>query len=726
MKKLSTLLLCLATAMTAQAGLEELVISEIVVTPTAGEFFEIHNRGVDPLDLTDVYVTDATGAGNFYYNITTGANYGGGSSADFHARFPSGASIAAGEYQTVAINGTAFNGEYAVNATYELNDSGATPNMLEAVPGSINNQGGLSNAGEFLVLYHWDGVSDLVADIDYVVWGDQNEAVDKTGVTIGGATYANDTAIGSQEVVAPGAHAFGDSFQRSDLTEGTETTDNGNGVTGNDETSENLSVTFTEGAPTPNLGIGEVPPEQFLINEIDAVSNAADFIELFGNPNTSTEGYTLVMYDGDTDTSSAAISLNGMSTDANGYLLINSNLEDGADAVALYVGDVLNYPVGINITTLDLMDAVVYDSGQADDPGLLALLPAGQPQLDENENGLAMTESLGRCSNGSGGPLNTSTFKAIMPPSPGFANDGCVSIIGYYDSVDDTDATTLRLTLHQIIDDHQSYPYTSGTTDTWDILRFADEDPNPAVDLDPAVSEQVWMVYKNNSYITENGGNSNYNREHTWPQSYGFSGSGPLGDDNTARTDAHHLMLSNIQYNSNRDANYFDYCNPAVNADCIEMPTDDYNGQGGGSGIYPGNSNWYEDNNDGDDVFEVWDARKGDIARAMFYMDVRYDDLAADPSGMPAGEVDLILTDNPALIETNEPYMGLLSVLLEWHEFDPVDEIELLRNDEVFALQENRNPFVDHPEWVECIFVPGGACGSVNNDIIFANGFEQP
>ncbi|MGJ8664068.1 MAG: endonuclease [Marinicella sp.] len=724
MKKLSTILLCMGTAFSVQAGLEDLIITEIVVTPTEGEFFEIHNRGAVPLDLSNVYVTDATGSGNFYYNITTGANYGGGSSSDFHARFPSGAIIAAGEYQTVAINGVNFNGEYGVNATYELNESDGTTNMLEAVSGSINNQGGLSNAGEFLVLYHWDGISDLVADIDYVVWGDQAEAVDKTGVTIGGGTYANDTAIGSQEVIENGAHAFGSSFQRSDLTEGTETTINGNGITGNDETSENLSSTFTEGDPTPNLGIGEVPPEQFLINEIDTVSAGADFIELYGNPNVSTEDYTIVLYDGATDLSTAAISLDGMNTDGNGYLVINNELADGADAVALYIGDSSNFPVGMGISTIDIMDAVVYGSG-TNDAELLTLLNAGQPQLNEDENGNAMTESLGRCSNGSGGALNTATFKAIMPPSPGFANDGCVSIIGYYDSVDDTNADTLRLTLHQIIDDHQSFPYTDSTTDTWDVLRFADEDPNPAVDLDPAVSEQVWMVYRNNSYTTENGGNSNYNREHTWPQSYGFSGSGPLGDDNTARTDAHHLMLSDIQYNSNRDANYFDYCNPAVNSDCIEMPTDDYNGQGGGSGTYPGNSNWYEDNNDGDDVFEVWDARKGDIARAMFYMDVRYDDLAADPSGIPSGEVDLILTDNASLINTNQPYMGLLSVLLEWHEFDPVDEIELLRNDEVFALQENRNPFVDHPEWVECIFVPGGTCGTVSDDIIFANGFEQ-
>jgi len=49
---------------------------------------------------------------------------------------------------------------------------------------------------------------------------------------------------------------------------------------------------------------------------------------------------------------------------------------------------------------------------------------------------------------------------------------------GYYNSVDATNSTTLRLTLHAVIDDHTRFPYTSGGTDTWDILNLADEDPN--------------------------------------------------------------------------------------------------------------------------------------------------------------------------------------------------------------------------------------------------------
>ena len=50
-------------------------------------------------------------------------------------------------------------------------------------------------------------------------------------------------------------------------------------------------------------------------------------------------------------------------------------------------------------------------------------------------------------------------------------------------------------------------------------------------------------------------------------------------------------------------------------------------------------------------------------------------------------------------------YHGILSVLLEWHEQDPVDQLEQDRNDIVFGFQENRNPFIDHPEWVACLFL---------------------
>ena len=262
----------------------------------------------------------------------------------------------------------------------------------------------------------------------------------------------------------------------------------------------------------------------------------------------------------------------------------------------------------------------------------------------------------------------------------------------YYSSVVTTSGPLLRASLHDVIDDHTRYPYTSGGTDTWDILKIADEDPSN--------SGRILDIYRNASYPKATGGNPNYNREHLWPNSYGFpSDSG----SNYPYTDCHNLFLCDIGYNGQRDRKPFD----AGNASWVELTTVNNQGQGGGSGVYPGNSNWRTSSNS-PGAFEVWPDRRGDVARALFYMDVRY---AGGTHQSGAAEPDLILTDNVSLITSSATggnlsvaYMGRLSTLLQWHAADPVDAREVARNDAVAFYQGNRNPFVDHPEWVDCIF----------------------
>ncbi len=86
------------------------------------------------------------------------------------------------------------------------------------------------------------------------------------------------------------------------------------------------------------------------------------------------------------------------------------------------------------------------------------------------------------------------------------------------------------------------------------------------------------------------------------------------------------------------------------------------------------------------------------MARSLFYMDVRYE-------GDRANEQDLKLTDAVTEISSSTNFMGRLQTLLAWHQTHPVDESERLRNDLIFQnYQGNRNPFIDHPEWVALIF----------------------
>lgn len=182
-----------------------------------------------------------------------------------------------------------------------------------------------------------------------------------------------------------------------------------------------------------------------LINEVDAdqtSTDSAEFVELFdgGMGNQALDGYSLVFYNGNGDASYKAISLDTYSTNANGYFVVcgdasnvancdldvspDTNLiQNGADAVALYMADVSNFPNGTAVTTTDLVDALVYDTNDSDDTGLLALLNADQPQINEGENGSKDTDSIQRCS---GGARDTDGM-LVVAPTPG-AENSCPSV----------------------------------------------------------------------------------------------------------------------------------------------------------------------------------------------------------------------------------------------------------------------------------------------------------
>jgi len=227
---------------------------------------------------------------------------------------------------------------------------------------------------------------------------------------------------------------------------------------------------------------------------------------------------------------------------------------------------------------------------------------------------------------------------------------------GYYDSAAGKTAESLKTSLHKIIRDHTRFPYTSSSTDVWDILKDIDEDPaNP---------ENVILVYTGRSQDKDlnsgvDSGNPDYwNREHTWPKSHGFPNEG-----DTAYTDVHHLRPSDASVNADRGD--LDFGN-------------------GGSFHSEATECRYTST-----TWEVRDEMKGDIARSMFYMSARYES---------AADYDLELREQ---IPTSGAILGILSTLLQWHENDPVSATETARNEQIYSqYQHNRNPFIDHPEWV--------------------------
>ncbi len=238
---------------------------------------------------------------------------------------------------------------------------------------------------------------------------------------------------------------------------------------------------------------------------------------------------------------------------------------------------------------------------------------------------------------------------------------------GYYyaESTGISTASSWKDALSLVIDQHTSYSYTA----IINILKVVDADPN--------VSGNVLLFYTNRSQSAEtfvgSTGNQDYwNREHIWAQSHGIDEALP------AYSDLHHIRATDVSVNADRGD--LDFGIVTVH-DSSTLVSDTY-----------GTVSTY--NYIGNSYFEPRDDIKGDIARMLFYMAVRYEGNNS--------EIDLELANGLTTSTSNN--IGDLATLLLWNEQDPVSEAELLRNNLVYSYQGNRNPFIDHPEWVELIF----------------------
>ena len=300
---LALLACCLATVPAAAADADHLVLTEVVIherpgVPSLGvEFVEIANPTALAVDLSQVYLTDAiyNSPPTYYYDLVLqDGSGGGGIGGDFNARFPDGASLAAGDTIVIALGGSAnYQTAYGRLPDFELFEDGiapdSVPELVEVFPGSIakglgsantnvvSTAGWLSDTGESLVLYTWDGETDLVQDLDYLLWGTVTSVrVDKTGVAVDGpdagdetTAYAADTGINLQVPLLTAGMSFTDSYMRTTFDEGAEVALGGNGLTGHDETSEPLTATWfmSDNAQDPALtGPALVDPAPFLLD----------------------------------------------------------------------------------------------------------------------------------------------------------------------------------------------------------------------------------------------------------------------------------------------------------------------------------------------------------------------------------------------------------------------------------------------------------------------------
>ncbi|XFA98842.1 endonuclease [Candidatus Izemoplasma sp. B36] len=231
-----------------------------------------------------------------------------------------------------------------------------------------------------------------------------------------------------------------------------------------------------------------------------------------------------------------------------------------------------------------------------------------------------------------------------------------VNLPTYFLSATDLTGVDLLLELRSLINTgFISKSYTS----SGEAFETTDEDPN--------IPGNVIFFYSGES---KSGGwnyDGTWSREHVWPKSF-FVDEATGNYITYAYSDYHNLKPAHRDANSYRSNCY--YANISFD-DMTSYQIDKYN--------------QYNIKKIGDTV-EPRDEVKGDIARIFFYMVTMYEDLSL---------VDSI---------PNNLEMGLFSTIMEWNELDPVDDFERNRNNEIFSYQNNYNPFISYPEFIDLIW----------------------
>ncbi|MDP5097064.1 MAG: endonuclease [Flavobacterium sp.] len=345
----------------------------------------------------------------------------------------------------------------------------------------------------------------------------------------------------------------------------------------------------------------------------------------------------------------------------NENLIINFTLANGNFTNLDFSGGLtVMIPVGQTTTQNGIIianDGI--DEGDEEMKFVLQSLPVGY--VSYNNNTIYRVYDANFATDPWGTPLNP-TYNIVTPTIP----------LGYYDSLEGLSGVALKQELQNIIA-NPGVVRLHSYADIWEILRSSDRNPNN--------NNQVWCIYTEQPFSKLDQQNTSsivgkWNREHIFCQSRGgFDvANGDTADGinvwlptSAATTidgvsDAHHIRAVSGQENSSRNnKNYGTVASSTV-----------YNGPSGTQGSW-----------------------RGDVARALFYMAVRFDGLHV-VNGDPSEYLPSTTTASGNI--------GDLATLLTWNTSDPKDDFEMNRNNYIYSWQMNRNPFVDYPNLADYIF----------------------
>ncbi len=262
---------------------------------------------------------------------------------------------------------------------------------------------------------------------------------------------------------------------------------------------------------------------------------------------------------------------------------------------------------------------------------------------------------------------------------------------GYYNSASGLSGEDLQIALHNIIRGHTRVSYESA----WTHFATTDVKPNGKVwdmysDIPDGTPPYEYDFFDDQCAVSGQPEGSCYNREHSFPVSWW--GGGSLVSD-TIFYDLFHLIPADSWVNSHRSNHPYGV---------VDGPATTMNGGKKGANAFE-----YPDVFTGT-VFEPIDAFKGDLARHYFYIATRYVHKISEWS------------ENTPMLEGDGFAPWAKAMLLQWHEQDPVSAKEVNRNNAVQGIQNNRNPFIDHPEYVNLIWGDGLAPEPENHVLNFS------